>query len=80
MHLPTRSGVRTMRLYRIMDRLLDPLPKELRQSSDQASKMLYYETQDEGYRRYKHLQYRNLILEALLCFLLGLFAHFFLVR
>ena len=36
--------------------------------------MLYYEAQDESYKRYKHLQYRNLILESLLAFVLGLLA------
>lgn len=60
------------RIYRIMDRLIDPLPKEIRKKRDKASVMLYYETQEEGYKRYKYLQYRNLILESALSFLLGL--------
>lgn len=59
-------------IYQIMDRLLDPLPKEIRKKRDKTSVMLYYETQEEGYKRYKHLQYRNLILESALSFLLGL--------
>ena len=67
------------RIYFLMDLLLDPIPKELRDKLDHSGKVLYYEAQDEGYRRYKHLQYRNLILEALLCFGLGLLAdHFFI--
>lgn len=60
------------RIYRIMDRLLDPLPKEISKKRDKAGVMLYYETQEEGYKRYKYLQYRNLILESALSFLLGL--------
>lgn len=59
------------RIYFWMDLLFDPLPKELRKQRDKARIMLYYETQDEGYKRYKHLCYRNLILEALLAFPLG---------
>lgn len=63
-------------LYRWMDRLFDPPPKELRKARDKAGIVLYYKTQDEGYKRYKHLRYRNLILEALLAFGLGLLAAF----
>jgi len=65
-----------MKIYRWMDRLFDPPPKELRKKGDKAGIMLYYQAEDEGYRRYKHLCYRNLILEALLTFGLGLFAAF----
>ena len=61
-------------IYKWMDRLFDPPPKELRQARDQSGIVLYYETQDESYKRYKYLCYRNLILEALLAFILGLFA------
>lgn len=64
--------------YRWMDRLFDPPPEELRKAGDKASIVLYYETQDESYTWYKHLCYRNLILEALLSFILGLFTAFFL--
>ena len=63
-----------MRLYHWMDRLFDPSPKELRKQGNKADIMLYYEAQDESYKRYKHLQYRNLILESLLAFVLGLLA------
>ena len=65
-------------LYRLLDRLFDPPPKELRKSRDKAGIVLYYETQNEGYKRYKHLCYRNLILESLLAFILGLFTACFL--
>lgn len=66
------------RIYRIMDRLLDPLPKEISKKRDKAGVMLYYEAQEEGYKRYKYLQYRNLILESALSFLLGLLFCFLL--
>ncbi len=66
------------RLYRLMDRVFDPLPKELRDESDETGKMLYYEAQDEGYKRYKHLRYRQLILESALAFVLGLLVAFIL--
>lgn len=58
-------------IYRWMDRLFDPPPKELRKTGDKAGIVLYYEAQGEGYKRYKHLRYRNLILEAALTFGLG---------
>lgn len=60
-------------LYRWLDRLFDPPPKELRKARDKAGIMLYYKTQKESYKRYKHLCYRNLILESALAFILGLF-------
>lgn len=65
-------------LYQWMDRLFDPPPKELRKARDKAGIVLYYEAQDEGYKRYKYLCYRNLILESLLAFGLGLLTAFFL--
>ena len=60
-------------IYRWMDRLFDPPAKEFRQTGDKSGIVLYYESQDESYKRYKHLCYRNLILEALLAFIFGLF-------
>lgn len=63
------------RIYFLMDRIFDPLPKELRELQKARNKLetiLYYASQDESYQRYKHLQYRNLILEVLLSFILGL--------
>ena len=65
-------------IYRWMDRLFDPPPKELRKTRDKAGIVLYYKSQEEGYKRYKHLCYRNLILEAALTFLLGLALAFLL--
>lgn len=65
-------------IYRWMDRLFDPPPKELRDQRDKSGIVIYYEPQDEGYKRYKHLCYRNLILESLLAFILGLFTSFIL--
>ena len=41
--------------------------------------MLYEYAEDESYKRYKHRQYRNLILKSLLAFMLGLLVKFFLV-
>lgn len=40
--------------------------------------MLYYKAQDEGYKRYKHLRYRNLLIEAAVSFVLGLLFAFLL--
>lgn len=60
-------------LYRLMDKIFDPPPK----NSDDAGVMLDEQTEDESYRRYKDLCYRNLILEFLLSLVLGLLvAHF----
>ncbi len=61
-----------MGLFEWIDRLFDPPPKELRKARNKASIMLYYQAEDEGYRRYKHLCYQKLILEALLAFGVGL--------
>jgi len=65
-------------IYRLMDRIFDPLPKELRKKRDDPRTVLYYESQDESYRRYKHLCYRNLILKSSLFFVFGLFIAFLL--
>lgn len=59
------------KLYRIMDRVFDPLPKELKKKGDKASVVLYYEAADEDYKIYKYGCYRKLILQACLSFLLG---------
>lgn len=58
--------------YRSMDRIFDPLPQEIKQKRDKTSAMLYYQTQDEGYKRYKHRCYRYLVLKAALFFGFGL--------
>ena len=67
-----------MKIYHLLDRLFDPLPKELRKSRDKASIMLYYEAKDEDYKRYKHLGYRKLLLNSALAFVLGLLMLFLL--
>ncbi len=60
------------RFERVMDWFFDPLPKEIKNASDKAQAVLYYEAQDEGYRRHKNRCYRNLVLEALLSGLLAM--------
>lgn len=64
-------------MCRIMDELLDPVPKEFKSPGSDAGKVLYYQSQNESYRRHKHLQYRNLLLSALICFFLGLVTQMF---
>ncbi len=64
-------------MCRIMDALLDPIPKAFKRQGNDAGKVLYYQTQNESYRRRKHLQYRNLLLSALICFFLGLVVQMF---
>ena len=59
-------------MCRVMDTWLDPMPKELKKTASKAEKMLYYEAQDESYRRHKHMQYRNLLLPSLINFFLGI--------
>lgn len=61
-------------LYRLFDKIFDKPP----QGTDDAGKVLYYEAEDESYRRYKNLCYRNLILETLLAFACGAVFHFLL--
>lgn len=46
--------------------------KKVKGKFNDTGKMFYQQAEDESYRRYKHLCYRNLILEALLSFGLGL--------
>lgn len=67
-----QGGTRMKRIYRLMDRIFDPLPKDLKNDPNYTDAELYYQSQDESYRRYKHLCYRNLILEFALAFFLGL--------
>nr|DAP34225.1 MAG TPA: hypothetical protein [Caudoviricetes sp.] len=61
-------------LYRLLDKFFDPPPKWL----DKTGKVIYYDTQDERYKRYKHLCYRNLLLKSVLAFLLGILFSVFL--
>lgn len=60
--------------YRFMDSIFDPLPEEFRKYGKKAGAVLYYESQDEDYQRFKQLQYLKMILNALLSFTAGLFA------
>ena len=66
------------KFYRLMDKIFDPLPKELKKKADNRSAMLYYQSQDESYTRYKHRCYRNLLLKAILFFFFGLLVGYFL--
>ena len=43
-----------------------------------AGKVLYEDTQNERYKRYKHLCYRNLLLKSALAFFLGILFSAFL--
>lgn len=61
-------------LYRLLDKFFDPPPKGL----DKAGKAIYYDAQDERYKRYKHLCYRDLLLRSALAFLLGILFSSFL--
>lgn len=46
--------------------------KKRSKESNEISKMFDDQTKDESYKRYKHRCYRNLILESLLSFVLGI--------
>lgn len=37
-------------LYRIMDKIFDPLPKEIRKKHDKELEVVYYDLQDEDYK------------------------------
>ena len=54
-------------LYRLLDKIFDKPPKGL----DDAGKVLCCQAENESYRRYKHLCYRNLVLDAAVSFLCG---------
>ena len=72
------TGGAMKKIYYFMDRMIDPLPKEIRKKLGNHGVMLYYHTDDEDYKRYKELQYRKLIVNAALSFFLGLLAAFLL--
>ena len=59
-------------LFRMMDRLFDPPPKELRKARDKAGIRLYYESQSEDEKRSKYCSYCNFLLTCLKAFILGL--------
>lgn len=60
------------KLYRIMDQIFDPLPKELRKKHDKELEVAYYDLQDEDYKRYKQACYRKLLIKAFAAFILGI--------
>lgn len=60
------------KIYRIMDRVFDPLPKEIREKRDKELEMVYYDTQDEDYKRYKYSCYRKTLIAAPVSFILGI--------
>lgn len=55
-----------------MDRIFDPLPKEIRKERDKELKMVYYDLQDEDYKRHKQACYRKLFVKAFAAFILGI--------
>lgn len=59
------------KLYRIMDRIFDPLPKEVRKKRDKELEIVLYDLQDEDYKRYKYRCYRNLLISIPISFFLG---------
>lgn len=61
-----------IKIYQWMDRIFDPLPKEIKQDPKDSRAMLYYEAENKGYRRYKYRCYRDLILKTLLSFCIGI--------
>lgn len=50
--------------------------KKAREPLEDAREVLNEQAEDEGYNRYKSLCYQNLILEALLGFLIGILLAF----
>ena len=48
------------------------LSKQRKYAANDISEMFDNEAEDESYKRYKHRCYRNLVLEALLAFTLGM--------
>lgn len=59
------------KFYRFMDRIFDPLPKEIREEHDKELEILFYDLQDEDYKRHKQASYRKLLIKMFLAFVLG---------
>lgn len=59
------------KIYRVMDRFFDPLPKEIRKKRDKELEVVLYDLQDEDYKRYKYRCYRNLLISIPVSLLLG---------
>ena len=55
-----------------MDRIFDLLPEELRKKHDKELKVVYYDTQDEDYKRYKYSCYRKMLIREPIAFILGI--------
>lgn len=50
------------------------------QEIDNTDPMFQQDTDEESYKRYKHRQYRNLIIKSLLALVLGLLVKFLILR
>lgn len=61
------------RIYRLLDRLFDPVPKEVKNSPYYRGSVFYYETPDEDYRLHKERRYREFLVRMALTFLAGMF-------
>lgn len=66
------------KIYRIMDRIFDPLPKEIRKKRDKELEVVLYDLQDEDYKRYKHRCYRDLLISIPISFFLSKLVSFLL--
>lgn len=66
------------KIYRAMDRIFDPLPKEIRKKRDKELEVVLYDLQDEDYKRYKYRCYRNLLIAIPVSFFLGKLVSFIL--
>lgn len=60
------------KIYRLLDYICDPPPKWLRQKRYKPLISLYYDSQSEDFKRYKHACYRDMLLKSLLSYLFGL--------
>lgn len=52
-------------------------PKQRHKPAEDVGGVLQNDAEEEGYKRYKHRCYRQLVVKSLLSFLLGLLAAFF---
>ena len=65
-------------IYRFMDRIFEPLPKEIRKKRDKELEVVLYDLQDEDYKRYKYRCYRNLLISIPISLFLGMVVSFLL--
>lgn len=54
--------------------------KQRNNSAEDTRKMFDQDAEDESYKRHKHIQYRNLVVKALLAFALGLLFDFIIAQ